>query len=134
MSDWQTMNAGPELDRLIAEQLGWTMGSIVGDLRPRHVRHQLINPSGKPVAYCNDDDGWVALGGFVPHYSTDLNAAWDALGILKANIEITIKNGRDGRLLIAFWDNVWHSDYSGPPALAICRALLDWMEAKEKAI
>lgn len=130
---------GSDMDRLIADRLGWRMSSINGDLRPNHVRHQLINPEGQPVAYSNDEDGWKALGRFIPAYSTDLNVAFELLrpveyfGIGTVSPEHRRLNDGDYEAVITVGSAEDHKHYVGQadtPALAICRAWLAWQEVK----
>lgn len=65
----------------------------------------------------------------LPYYSTDLNAAWSALAQMRIPATIEIKNYPDGsRLLISFWDRVWFTDSTPPPATAICNAILKWKQ------
>lgn len=106
-------DAGREMDRQIAEMLGWH--------------------SFEPADIDGDDeilgvtpDPYVLI---VPHYSTDLNAA---LGLLAENgVTWELKGLAPAMITCDIWLHGWHKahEMGNTPALAICRAWLAYQRA-----
>lgn len=133
MADWRELDAGADLDRLVAERLGWEMHSIAGHVTERHVRHQLVNPDGVPMGYSNADDGWAALAGVLPRYSRDLNAAMAFARATGAPVHVVYDGVVD--MFEVFCpmldDSFWHDDGTlDTLALNVCRVVLVWQEAQ----
>ena len=128
-TDWREMSAGRELDRVVAERLGWT------DIAPRYDRfdeHEIsplqgIPPSGGTTYYV------------IGRYSTDADAALALLegcfytlrgtpdsyeGEMLYRCSIDGKAG-DGVILPSIKYTV-----AKTPALAIVRAWLSWKDAQ----
>lgn len=109
-ADWRTMEAGEQLDILIDSTLDEDLAAIV------------------------EPDYLVYLwrSGQIRRYSTDLNAAFTLIAPFSC-------------FSLGFLDGAWiadinsissrlrdHGDGSAPtPALAVCRARLDWQERQE---
>jgi hypothetical protein len=99
MSDWRTLEAGRELDRVVAERLGWKIeqdevvyhtdtrshdcATFPGDkvYKGRHNAWIVYDPTGKRQGWCyaHDDKPWFIEAlldhADVPAYSADANAA-----------------------------------------------------------
>ena len=103
MSNWRALPAGRELDREIAERLGW-QSRIVG--------------VGGAVAWAE-----------VPWYSTDVNAA---LSLWKsANVRFLLQFEAATKFWLAWYDEPEHPQgVADSAALAICRAWLAWKESQ----
>src|SRR5690606_17340618 len=72
---WQELEPGPDLNRAVAERLGWSVRRIVPG---RQVRYQLIRPDGSVEGTYNAErDAWME----VPSFSTRLDSA---LGLVEA--------------------------------------------------
>ena len=86
--DWGEIEAGPALDRAVAEQIGWHVRRIVPG---RQVRYQLIRPDGELEGTFNaEQDAWLE----VPSYSTNLKAA---LGLVEGSDgEFLLRRAADG--------------------------------------
>lgn len=82
------IEAGPALDRAVAEMIGWQVRRIVPG---RQVRWQLIRPDGElEGTYNAEQDAWLE----VPSYSTNLKAA---LGLVEATDgEFSLRRAADG--------------------------------------
>lgn len=117
MTDVQDVQAGRELDQLIAERIGWTEISdqmIVG----RQDLH------GTPP-------GAMFPTFMVPRFSTSVDAAWSLLE--GRNSYGIATNTRELSYSMKLWAEC--DGYDGwaerdQPALAICRAWLAWKESK----
>lgn len=109
------MQAGPEMDRLIAENVcGWTEGK---QFNAYHSREFITR--GDALASMRDDTRWRP--------STDLNAAVEACG----QREFTLHHFEEDHDHVALNYYHWKAKIGfGPechaktPALALCRALL----------
>lgn len=125
-ADWRTMDAGREMDRIVAERLGWTeieeQENWYED--PEVMAYQQIDLYGRK-------DGSEYR---VPKYSTDANAA------LQLDKPVLWWSEDDGRWLATYDAAIFGSaielDVSpspgeaDTPALAICRAWLSWKDAQ----
>lgn len=143
MTDWRDIEAGPELDRLIAERMGWQMIELENPSPPPiDYRWRLVNPEGRIRGVygntyfpCKDiEEAWQKAGEpdmecgdrDLPPYSTDLDVAF------------TLITEQDGFSLSRdMQENVWMADLdtvpptyevADMPALAICRAWLAYTE------
>lgn len=111
-TDWRNMEAGRELDRLIAERvvaLGYTESHLTLAFVPTHPDDipSIDNP---------------------PRYSTDLNAAFVLLA--PGEYHFTHPNLVDWGCKFGKQEYFgWH--YADTPALAICRAWLEWQDSKQ---
>jgi hypothetical protein len=86
------VSAGRELDALVAEKvMGW---------EALRVERESDGGVGSLVTYevlCGDPPaGYAALSNAVPHYSTDIGAAWEVLGRFAAFMVISSWNGKVG--------------------------------------
>lgn len=125
---WQELEPGPAMDRVVAERIGWAVRRIVPG---RQVRYQLIRPDGSVEGTYNaETDAWLE----VPSFSSRLESA---LGLIEASdAEISLHRAQGGG---------WHAeirtangDYaSGPdgehlpyPAPAVVRAWLAWQDGE----
>lgn len=112
--DWQTMEAGIGLDRVIAERLGWKAFQNVGGVLFGHLN--------KPLGSVMD---------YVPCYSTDLNAAITLLPLIGGEMFYwTLGNSRIDltyRCTIHDFTLEWNS-IALTPALAVVRSWLLWTE------
>ncbi len=86
IEDWRTLEAGDELDRIVAERLGWKIA-------PSGIDWNVIDPTGDSWYLCSPDDypaiddAWdKAIGEDIPRYSRDANAA---LYLVRAGWQIT---------------------------------------------
>ncbi len=122
--------AGRELDRALAEMLGWTVMSHEGI-------YVLVTPGDRTWqgGLESEDEAW----GFVPHYSTDANAALSLpihnLQMLEINVcpavMKTIARIEEAPISSRSRMNlVWQS--SDTPALAIVRAWLAHQHAMKR--
>jgi hypothetical protein len=136
LTNWRDLPAGRDLDRAIAERLGWRVENF--NPRPNGIMIKTINswmllPPGKDAdwwirdphaGYVSERDAWAHSQA----YSTDLNAAMTLLdtapqwGVTRTfeHFDCYIAPG-NGVL-----------NYYGraeTPALAVCRAWIRWQEA-----
>ena len=127
------MEAGPEMDRLIAEKvMGWRrmIGPGYDYDGPRNPDEIAVPP------WISDDEfkrfrfpprGPIKFGYFgIPLYSTSISDAWevvDALADIGISLHIETLARREVRIEIfrVKWD---YDDITGPAPLAICRAAL----------
>ena len=121
------LQAGPELDALIAEKV---MG-----LKLR--KKKVPNGHGHPAAHYNLVDFWYSDHekiGHLPHYSTDISAAWQVMEKLKARVtypgyvDVATNNDKGGWscCLVERSGEGGHPAISAPTAqLAICLTALD---------
>lgn len=121
--NWQELAPGPELDRAVAERLGWSTWQIVPG---RQVRYQLIRPDGSLKGTYNDErDAWLQ----VPSYSVDLSSA---LKLVDApGTSLTLHKAADGGWRAEVGTGGGDPASSGPeedllknPAFAVVRAWL----------
>lgn len=117
MTNPLTLPAGRELDRLIAERLGWTHISehpILIDVwigkHPKETGH-----AWNPV--------------LIPHYSTDLNMATELLSGVSTVILIRPDSGIGSGKWQADLDG--HIRFADTLTLAICRAWLSWKDGNK---
>lgn len=124
-NDYRTMEAGRELDRLIAERLGWTETSE-HYLDP----NVLVGKHPKETGHA-----WFPLA--VPRYSTDLNAAMALLPTADGDIwSLHYGHYGDPYTVAISRIKVAAPEYLGDantPALAICRAWLAWKDSQPNA-
>lgn len=124
--DWRTLPAGRVLDRVIAERLGWT---LIGFDDP-FWRHRQRDDAAV-------GDYWRTSEGArkLPAFSTDANAAltlWGLNSHWSLNPDAN-DNGVHFEGYYPYADNEYGEmcELADTPALAICRAWLAWMDAKE---
>lgn len=135
MTDWRKLPAGRELDRLIAERIGWRFEKV----SPYH--WEVYRPDGSPVeqargyTYINqwEDSHLMVTGMAFPRYSTDMNAALTLpLPGLFDEYRFELSGCNDKWIACVHYrhaiDLTLHSPIIGTPALAVCRAWLDWRE------
>jgi hypothetical protein len=136
-TNWREMEAGRELDRLIAEKVGW-----------RFEREPYFNPestlvySPEGVEMYHQSGIWTPVFAgeevhkVIPHYSTDLNAA---ITLANGIVEFNLFKGRkvdtegsptDGWICTISDPKNFDSAWADTPALAICRAFLASKEAQ----
>lgn len=137
MNDWRELEAGDELDRVIAERLGfyvetWTStvnGAVGGTLRDADGGDFGGRLNGENY-WLDTEDPWGAC----PAFSTDLNVAWTlARGIRNFRIYSSPDN-LGGCCEVAIIDGATaFMAKSDDLAFAICRAWLMWKEAQEQA-
>lgn len=125
--DWREMEPGPELDRMVAERLGWQLRRIVPG---RQVRYQLIWPDGTlEGTYNAERDAWLQ----VPSYSTNPKMALTLADV--PGVALTLHRPADGgwRAELGGADDIHASgpegEYLPSAALAIVRSWLAWQEA-----
>lgn len=130
MTHWREMDAGRELDWLIAEKLGWK------NLKEwRYGRTVEIH--GAPP----DSDLRHAT---LPYYSADLNAAitlWARISDDYTPRLVRMLTPRNGEIRHEYKAGLTSNqppfaefdvEYASTPALAVCRAWLAYMEAQER--
>jgi len=124
MTDWRNMAAGHDMDRLIAERLGWRVQ------KNRDGYTYLFRPDGSGVGnYIDAAQAWEGI----PHFSTDLNAAFRLpVGEYTHLSCRTPLNDLGYAAFVAYDDHTTSNDYrsaaAATPALAVCRAWLAWQE------
>ncbi|HOA22791.1 MAG: hypothetical protein WBH90_11090 [Aggregatilineales bacterium] len=119
---WQELEPGPDLNRAVAERLGWSVRRIVPG---RQVRYQLIRPDGSVEGTYNAErDAWME----VPSFSTRLDSA---LGLVEAaDAELMLRRipGVGWRAEIRHGNGVYTSGPDGEhlpdPAPVVVRAWL----------
>lgn len=135
MADWRELPAGPALDRLIAERLGYTVRRVnwtPASSADFGYAYFLYSPEGEQAAFgdLDPDKAWLVVSNeldrvHVPHYSTDLNAA-----VTLADVQAEVFRFRLIRVMPDWWCcemglNPGDAEaYAATPALAICRAFL----------
>jgi len=120
--NWGTMEAGRELDKLIAEKLGYT------DLQVSDWTQILYGT--RPTR--PDDDPYRVQGGMIQEpiceYSTDTDAALTLIDSVKGDFHLQSPA-----------PNIWQCWFKVPPvpqglaetpAFAVCRAWLAWKESQ----
>lgn len=139
-TDWRNLDAGPDLDRIIGEKLGYLIYHYDKDVRERCF-YMLMAPDGSFPAQeetseigehgihagerKTEAEAWEDL----PHFSTDANVALNLVDEVEFNL--TNYNNDAARLYtgeFGLWEAVVESYYAmgDTPALAICRAWLSW--------
>lgn len=118
------MNAGPELDALIATKvMGWTRG---------------ISDVCNVLGWRTPDSIWVHDADGVPHYSTDIAAAWEVVEQLKAHKDYVsfglTDDSNSSTATFANFEGVWFAGFglgvggecvgAATAPLAICLAAL----------
>lgn len=130
-NDYSSLEAGPELDVLVAKKRGWRVVDLndnAGGLRVKGPNWELVTPEGVGMGVAwREADAWKHPD--LPAYSADLNAA---IVLLK-----DIENGgltpdNDGWYAGGFVDGVGVvAEVTKPtPALAVCVSWLmyrDWL-------
>lgn len=129
--DWRELPAGFELDRYIAERLGWRV-----ELNGWKDKWNITSPDGKyresiPEFY-DPNELWIKAP--IPEYSGDTNAA---LSLLESLTVWHITKTGPGGIIVDLWDNpvssiAYRHDTQDIP-MAICRAWLTWKDAREPA-
>jgi hypothetical protein len=133
MSD---LEAGRELDKQIAEMLGWKIEKLAGGFRIRNGDSKWALPLA-----ASEEEAWqdAHLYKYFPHYSTDLNAAASLPVPEKTWLEILISWG--GRIAARYvphdttkhfsgWDYPYSTN--GTEAEVRCLAWLKWIKRQEK--
>lgn len=119
MTDWRALDAGRDLDRRIAERLGWThIESTEYWLDDPHDTSLVQAWRGIPPRSTGE--------ALVPCYSTDLNAA---ITLIPSDQQFELSNGLEPE-----WEALIGWGYDGgadTPALAVCRAWLAYQDANE---
>jgi hypothetical protein len=128
MSDWREMDAGPEMDELVARNLGWRAVDLNDNVHGSRVRGPnwtLISPNGERTGW-----GWNELQAWehteLPAYSTNLSAA---ITLVEDDGDFVLD-----RSAIDEWHVCVHQVYfaiAPTPALAICRAWIAWKVGQE---
>lgn len=130
MTDWRDLPAGRELDRLIAERLGWRVDLEHGDVYDQD--GEFVPPDDRRTWDRNPSEN--ELWSQVPEYSTDLNAATTLLAHFFWRLTGTPDMKTNEVHYYCTFDS--HTDYAGMDtihvyaptvALAICRAWLTWI-------
>lgn len=117
--DWREMQAGRELDRVVAE----AMGHVV------NIERMLTNPHFGTATkliieyYLNGERGASEQ---LAHYSTDLNAA---ISLINGGTSFVLSqiDGEGWQCSIIQQLGIGYSK-AETPALAVCRAFLSWKE------
>lgn len=127
-ADWRTMEAGRELDRVVAERLGWRIDIENGDVYDEKGDYiPSDNPYGesREIGYTENE-----LWGRCSHYSTDANAA---LALYDGcRIELKAEPPDDWTCFLVIESPVygeWRGE-ADTAALAIVRAWLAWKDAQ----
>ncbi len=124
-ADWRTMEAGRDLDRIVANQLGWRFEANVDGY------FKATSPTGITGGYYllqrNSEHG-------MPLYSTDLSAAF-TLFSTEPGLEWNLFSEDDDWITceLGHWSDDFHDDQlvmasEKTAALAICKAWLLWQE------
>jgi hypothetical protein len=114
---WQgRVTAGRELDALVAEKvMAWTFPEpgrdvVIGDEDDKW-------PTGERRWYYKCGDGRPIISRFmVPHYSTDIRAAWKVVDRLWPEFSWRIVDDEPPNVLVSFWQG--DSDYEAIAATA----------------
>jgi hypothetical protein len=144
MNDWYELPAGRELDKIIAQQLGytiqrveWIANATTGEM---DYMYALTDPSGKRNRFGGKDIEAVWRSDhcfhevYVPHFSTNLD---DACTLPLGDYYLYIANlGKQSEARIVNPDvdalgefDTWIGEAEvNEPALAVCRAWLKWKE------
>lgn len=136
-TNWREMPAGRELDRVIAERVGWAVEchKVVYPTSSSYDYYRLIGPNGEEK---RDYDIPEAAWQDAPHYSTDANAA---LSLPTADLYFIDLHGphSENSLWHAFIEWGYSDEEDEYPsfraeadtaALAVCRAWLAWKDAQ----
>jgi len=121
MTDWRSLPAGPELDRLIAERLGWT---------------EFHHPAGAPDVWLGlpPNSGLVSATSLPPTWSTGVDVALTLIDLdwclLQLNLTARLEN--PWTTSISRGNLGWESRPSPTAALTICRAWLAYMDREGK--
>jgi len=130
MTDFMTMDAGPELDALVAVRvMGWLrIPSALNDSQTL-----VVPPGGNP--YLAEWWWGKSVYELVPHYSTEIAHMWRVIEMLRggpfrgANLKI-----EDDEYGIQVWnernDRLAPGIYAKTMPLAICRAALKYTQEK----
>lgn len=124
--NWCDLPAGLNLDRLIAERLGWR------EIKRRDIYEEGYDWGGfYPRLFGRSPTPLYPIGtDLIPQYSTDANAALTLVKVDNFQLEYWHGQWRAG----AYLDNSSEDagwEYADSPALAICRAWLAVQEIKE---
>ncbi len=119
---WQELEPGPDLNRAVAERLGWTVRRIVPG---RQVRYQLIRPDGSVEGTYNaESDAWLE----VPSFSTRLDSALRLVEAADAELMLRRTPGAGWRAELRDGNGVYMSGPDGEhlpdPAPVVVRAWL----------
>lgn len=139
MIDVDTLEAGRELDALIAEHLfGWTwweqFSKHHGGLRKVMMPPQFTNPKGEWRPAAPDTEpwpGWDTIAAGPPEFSTDIGTAWQIVEWARAHMS-GLQWERFCRPLCENWMLLRGSAHGDAP-WAICRAALK-VVLMEKAV
>lgn len=135
-TDYRTMEAGRELDRLIAERLGYR--AVERTWRWYLLSHDVLETSLDEMlkrgwhirSYPTETEAWNID---VSRYSTDLNAAIALLPTDGYTWSLHYSNYDDPYTAVISGVKVDSPEYFGDastPALAICRAWLAWKDSQ----
>ena len=150
MSEWQTMEAGPQLDRLIAERLGYHVEFRTWDHNGESERYgALITADGKEEVTAWDlerEDPELVwehalshnpeCGGYwdLPSWSWNLNAAFTLVSEMVDQFRVGLADmGWKAEVVIWSNDKSPNTQYADTPSLAICKAWLAYQDAKDTA-
>ena len=154
MTDWKNMPAGRALDRVVAERLGWHLRRVEWTADSTTGRKDwlwiLHTPDGKRTSAGSKDadEAWIILSNepwiipgntpptgyvFLPHFSTDLNAAWELLNDVKPYCRAVLQRVNNG--LYHCWLHYSYAHLSlqslgqeGEPAFAVATAWLAYRD------
>lgn len=109
MSDvYWALQAGREIDALVVERvMGW----------------KVAKPEAAALRFVTMGD--TLHPNHVPHYSTDIAAAWEVVEALRARFVFEMYDREDGSYVVKFGQEVKRADTA---PLAICRAALAAVE------
>lgn len=135
MTNWREMEAGQELDVLVARLLGLNVHTA--DEAPADDLYggwEFCTDREWHTAWFIDAEGSHPI----PAYSTDLNAAWTLFADLPDDVTprlVRILEARGDHMATVCKAGIIHNEtheqveaYADTPALAICRAWLAWKE------
>jgi hypothetical protein len=125
MSEWRTMAAGRELDRVIAEKLGKEV--MIGG-----------SPTNPRLVFKENYGGILGVHEIVPHYSTSVDAALTLMpndpprlsGVRLMGLGQTLDGEWEAAIAELDKLKAWHTQVAPTAALAICRAWFVWQEAQ----
>jgi len=149
ITHWTTMEAGRDLDRLIAERAGWhpVTRSGMWAIAPPHIQdadqyiawRRGLTASTVLVAVllmASEDEAWNIL---CPHFTTSVDAALALLpDALHTRQWSYLQNYTDNRcqmwratIIVAAQEGIRYIGEAEGLALAICRAWLAWQDGGE---
>ena len=118
--DVTTLEAGRETDALVAERLGWKNVRFDGE----EVKIDAHSFTRYPMGWYGENPDRPLWRTEIPHYSTDIAAAWQVIERMAADGWICdVFNRGDDWVCEMSRHDVMVTDEAGAP-LAICRAAL----------